>query len=136
MRVFIDANVLVYAVSEGEFRQPCLSLLESIAAGERDGACSVAVLEELWHLELSGRMPGLDGQTKRACATFDSLLPVTQSTFDLALGLSVDDRLGANDRVHVATCMEHGIQGIVTADRIFESVDGLERLDPRDLDLG
>lgn len=41
-------------------------------------------------------------------------------------------RLGANDRLHVGTCFVNGIESIVTADRGFDSVRGIRRVDPLD----
>ena len=41
--------------------------------------------------------------------------------------------LGANDRVHVATCLVNGLDTVLTADRAFDSAPGLRRVDPADL---
>jgi predicted nucleic acid-binding protein len=38
--------------------------------------------------------------------------------------------IGANDRVHVATCALNGIDTIVSADRDLDRVRGLRRIDP------
>lgn len=61
----------------------------------------------------------------------DEPLAVTARTLDLALALEVPAELGANDRLHVASCIEHGIAAILSADRSFDMVDGLERIDLR-----
>ena len=135
MSVLVDANVLVYAVSEGPYREPCDAVLGAVADGTLEAATSVAVLEELWHLELSGRVPGLEGQTARSRILFDELLAVGPRTFDLALALSAPAALGANDRLHVATCLEHGITTILTADRGFDAIESIVRVDPLDGDL-
>jgi len=45
--------------------------------------------------------------------------------------LSLDAaRLGAADRLHVGLCLVHGIETIATADRAFDGIPGLRRIDP------
>ena len=128
---FVDANVIVYsAVHDSPYRAPCLEVLAAIAAGA-EGRTSTAVLEEVWHLELSGRAGDLDGLTARAYAALGPLLPVSDESFRRALGLEAP-ALGTNDRVHVATCLTHGIELVVSADQGFDSVQEVRRIDPLD----
>lgn len=127
--------MLVYAVSVNESRRAgSIEIMEAISSGRAAGTTSPAVIEEVWHLEASGRVPGLKGQAKRAYEILRPLLPVDDQVLDLAfdLGLSDDAALGANDRVHAATCRRYGIEAIVSADRGFDAVDGLHRVDPID----
>jgi uncharacterized protein len=131
MSFFVDTNVVVYAASESDYRQPCLELLEAIAAGRAEGRTSTAVLEEAWYVELSGRAGPLHGLARRAYAVFTPLLPVTDETVELALSLAPGP-LGANDRIHVATCRQHAIGTIVSADGGFDRVRGVRRVDPLD----
>ncbi|MCL4289722.1 MAG: type II toxin-antitoxin system VapC family toxin [Thermoleophilia bacterium] len=132
MSFFVDANIVVYAASDSPYRQPCLDILGAVARGEAVGLTSTAALEEVWHIELSGRLGRLEGMTRRAYSVFAPLLAVTDSTFDRALALPAPG-LGANDRLHVATCLEHEIGTIVSADAGFDGAPGLRRVDPLDL---
>jgi predicted nucleic acid-binding protein len=129
---FVDANVIVYsALHDSPYRAPCLQVLSAIGRGDADGRVSTSVLEEVWHLELAGRMPGLDGLAARAYVTFGPLLPVTDEAFRRALGLDAS-ALGANDRLHVGTCLTHGIDVVLSADQGFDSVSEVRRVDPLD----
>jgi predicted nucleic acid-binding protein len=129
---FVDANILVYSgVRDSPFREPCLEIMAAITRGDVEGRTSTAVLEEVWHLELSGRIRELDGLAARAYAILGPLLPVSDETFRRALGLDAG-ALGANDRVHVATCLTHGIDVLVSADQGFDSVPEIRRVDPLD----
>lgn len=132
MTFFVDANVIVYSsVHDSPYRERCLEVLAAIGRGEADGRTSTSVLEEVWHLELSGRIRGLDGLATRAYAALGPLLPVGDESFRRALGLDAP-ALGANDRLHVGTCLTHGIDTIVSADRAFDSVSEIRRVDPGD----
>jgi predicted nucleic acid-binding protein len=127
---FVDANVIVYSAVPSARREACLEVLAAIAAGA-EGRTSTAVLEEVWHLELSGRAGDLGGLTARAYVALGPLLPVTDEAFRRALGLDAP-ALGANDRLHLATCLTHGIDPLISADRGFDSVPEIRRVDPLD----
>lgn len=134
MKLFVDANVLLYAnAADPQLAEPCLAILRAIAEGSVDGYTSVAVIEELWHLELRGRVGGLAGSTHDAYELFRPLLAVTDEIVAGALALPVH-ALGANDRIHAATCHRYDLRMIVTADADFDAVDDLDRLDPSDSD--
>ena len=131
MTFFVDANVIVYAATEGEFRAPCLQILEAVAGGEADGRTSPAVLEEVWYVERSGRAGQLDGLAAQAYTVFTPLLPVTDEAFRLALAVRKRE-LGPADRLHVGTCRASAIDTIVSADSAFGGLQGLRRIDPLD----
>ena len=131
MSVFVDANVLVYSVADSPYREPCLRLLQAVARGEVDGRTSTACLEEVWYLESSQRISGLDGLTERAYAILTPLLSVTDEAFRHAMSLAAPG-LGTNDRIHAATCLANDIDTIVSADAGFDLVRGLRRVDPVD----
>ncbi len=62
---------------------------------------------------------------------FTPLLSVTDEAFRLAFALEAPG-LGSNDRLHVGTCMAHGIDTIVTTDSGFDRALGIQRIDPLD----
>lgn len=129
MTFFVDANAIVYSAVEGPGREACLRMLEAVAKGEAEGRTSPAVLEEVWHVALR-RYPGqLDGLVESALEIFSPLLPVTEDALTNALSLDAPS-LGPNDRLHLGTCANHGIEVVLTADRAFDGVRGFERVDP------
>lgn len=130
MAFFVDANVVVYTATGGPMQQACAEVLDAVVEGA-EGRTSTAVLEEVWHLELSRRAGDLPGLTRSAYAVFTPLLSVTDEVVARALTLEADG-LGANDRIHVATCLENGIETVVSADADFDLVEGLRRVDPLD----
>jgi len=128
---FVDANVIVYAATENEYRAACLQILEAVANGDADGRTSPAVLEEVWYVERSGRVGPLDGLAAQAFAVFTPLVPVTDDAFRLALSVRKPE-LGPADRLHVGTCRSSDIDTIVSADSAFAGLRGLRRVDPLD----
>lgn len=133
MTFFVDANVIVYAQLAGPHREACLALLEAVARGDADGRTSPAALEEVWHLELGRRVGDLTGLTERAYMIFSPLLAVTDEAFRMAVSIGATlPTLGANDRLHAGTCRAHGIGVIASADRDFDGLPELRRIDPGD----
>lgn len=131
MTFFVDTNVIVYAAGGSKYHDACLELMRAVASGRGEGRTSTAVLEEVWHLELSGRAGPVPGLARRAYSVFTPLLPVVDESVELALSLD-GGRLGANDRIHLATCHQHAIDTIVSADAGFDGIRGLRRVDPLD----
>ena len=131
MTFFVDANVIVYAAVPGDYREPCVEILTAVARGEAEGRSSAAVLEEVWYLEVSGRVGRLNGLARQASTVFSPLLPVTDEAFRLALSLQAP-QLGPNDRLHAGTCLAEGVEVVVSADAGFRGIRGLRRVDPLD----
>lgn len=132
MTFFIDANVIVYSAADDARGLACRRILVATAEGEADGRTSALVLEEVWHLELSGRVRGADGLAGHAHGALGpSLLAVPGEAFGLALELP-ETKLGAADRLHAGTCLAHGIEAIVSADRDFDELELPRRVDPLD----
>lgn len=130
---FLDTNVFVYIADPSS---PCCAGSRRVTAAIADGglgaATSVSVIEELWHLEMSGRVPGLVGAARAAHALLAPVVAVTHETIAIALGLEAPTAMGANDRVIAAACSQGGIDVIVSADRAFDGLPGLRRVDPGD----
>ena len=128
----VDTNVVLFAArSDLAYGTACSNLLDAIVDGRADGRTSTAVLEEILHYELSGRDQDVRGIAGVAYSMLAPLLPVTDEAVRTALELRAPT-LGANDRVHVGTCRAHGIGTIVTADRGFDGIEDLHRVDPLD----
>lgn len=131
MTFFVDANIFIYSAAPSDYRQPCLQVLEAVARGEAQGRTSTAVLEEVWHIERSGKAGNLDGLVKRSLTLMTPLLGVDEDALRIALALDAHG-LGTNDRLHVGTCKAHAIDVILSAGRGFDAIRGIRRVDPLD----
>jgi predicted nucleic acid-binding protein len=131
MSFFVDANPILYSGLEGAARANCARVLKAIAAGEVEGRTSPAVLEEVWHVSLRTFGGRLDDLVGKALQIFYPLLPVGEDALVHALSMS-DSKLGPKDRLHVGTCASHEIATVLTADRAFDRVEGIRRVDPFD----
>jgi predicted nucleic acid-binding protein len=130
---FIDANVPMYAVgTEHPLKEPCLAVLRAIARGDLVAVSDVEVHQEILH-----RYAAL-GDRKRAVEVsglflkaVPDVLAVTRADVEQAAALlDALASLPVRDAVHAAVMARHGVRRIITADRHFEGVPGLLRVDP------
>ncbi|MGQ0480154.1 MAG: type II toxin-antitoxin system VapC family toxin [Pseudonocardia sp.] len=133
-RFLFDTAVFVYARgTDHPYRDPYRELLRHCQDGSLNGEASVELVQEFGHLL---RRRGLDGAAVRdqslAAAALCRLHEFGVPELRLALSLVASVAgLGMRDAVHAATALRQGISLVVTPDRIFDEVSGLERLDPR-----
>jgi predicted nucleic acid-binding protein len=134
MRVYLDANVFVYAVGgTSPHREPCRELLRATVAGRLSGETSVYTLQEVAR-QRQRRGDGEATARAREVAMFcETLHPVDERV--VLDALSMVDRhpsLDIADAVHAATAVAEGLVLFVSADRGLDAVDDIERIDPLD----
>lgn len=130
-RIFVDANVFLYAIGEAHpLRDPCRRHISGIAGGEVGGETSFEVLQEVAHFRRRRRGDG----TERVREILAWKLPIHSTEKpDLELAFELLDahpQLAARDALHAATALNRGLDLILSADRHFDVVPGLERIDP------
>lgn len=134
MRRFLyDTAVFVYAIgADHEYREPCRQLVALAGDGVIVGDASVELLQELVHVR-ARRTGDRAGSVRlaRRVASLCRLQSVEPEDLTMALRLfETHEALGARDAVHAATALNRGIDAIVSPDRDFDGVPGLERIDP------
>lgn len=115
-------------------KQRCVAILEAIARGELVAMTNVEVLQEILH-----RYTTL-GQRTRAVEVAQlflqivpEVLPVTKGDFVVAMELHARHAgLQARDALHAAVMRGHNIQRIISADRHFDGLPDVVRIDPAD----
>lgn len=134
-RFLFDTAVFLYARGrEHAYRAPCRELVHLCEDGSLAGEASVELVQEYAHVL---RRRGLDGATIReeslAVASLCLVHDFGAPELRLALGLVATTLgLGVRDAVHAATALRRGIGLIVSPDKAFDAVSGLERVDPHD----
>lgn len=131
--VFVDANVFMYLVGEdAELRQRCRSALQCSVERQIPLVTSAEVLRELLHrFSALNRIDTARAVHDAAIGICAEILPVTEQHTSRALDLLQRHRhLSARDALHVASMEDRGIRRILSADRDFDELDGVERVDP------
>ncbi len=129
--IFIDSNVPMYLIgAEHSNRSRARELVEeAVAAGET--LCSDAeVLQEILHRYASiGRSEFIDPGFAALLGVVDVVYPIERADVERARRLMRDlTRLSARDAVHVAVMQAHDVDRIMSFDRGFDGIPGIERL--------
>jgi hypothetical protein len=131
--IFLDANIIMYAIGkEHPFRNPCRKILEQIKNGTIEVVSCTEVIQEILYRYFSLKMPEIAKEASLAVKTICSqIYPVTIEETDLALELLLNNpSIGTRDAIHAATMMNHGINRILSTDSHFDSIAGIERVQP------
>jgi len=134
--MLVDANVVFYATGVPHpYKAASSRILEDAARGILDANVDVEVFQEVLHAY------SLRGERKRGLSTFDDLL----LTFPVPIAVEREDvigarvlmerylRLSARDCIHAAVALNHGLEAIISADRAFDEITEIKRLDPLEL---
>ncbi len=132
--IFIDTNVPVYAGGHAHpLQAPCYEVLQRAGTSDRF-VTSAEVLQELFHHVRRRWRWADDGDAYRKFAqTMEgAVLPIEEADLAAAVALSaqVPADIEARDLLHAAVMQRHGVRSIATADRDFDRIPGIERLDP------
>jgi predicted nucleic acid-binding protein len=130
----LDAAIFMYAGGRDHpLRAPCRTVLERAAARQLDVTTSAEVVQEILHRYVAIRRHQ-DGVriAREALQLFQPVLPMTDRIVRRVPDLVERyPALSARDLVHVATCLEEGIDTIISPDTGFDSVAEIARIDPR-----
>lgn len=136
--LFIDTNIPIYAAGrEHPYKRPCQRVIMLAAERPQNFVTSSAVLQEIIHYYLATqRWAEGRGIFRDFVTTMNGRIePVHPDDAALAAQLA-DQGLGVNaqDLVHAAIMRRLGVGRIITADKDFDRINGIERLDPASLD--
>jgi predicted nucleic acid-binding protein len=135
-RVYLDSNVVLYAIGEeSRFRDPCRDLLGHVVGRDLAGETSVLTIQEVVHHRQRRGDPAPAAHGRDVLKICAATHPLDGSIVQKALEL-IDDRPGLRtaDAIHAATALAHGIGAVVSADADFDAIAGIERVDPLDSD--
>lgn len=132
---FLDANVVMYAGGGAHpLREPCRNALQRAVDRKIPLLTDSEVLQEILYRYFSLREADKAEKAYRATVRLcDEVLPVAEEDTARALELLLrHPRLTPRDAIHVATMERRGIQKLLSADRDFDDLDIVRRIDPAD----
>jgi predicted nucleic acid-binding protein len=113
-------------------KQPSERILNEIGEGSLDATTNTVVIQEiLFILDRRGNREAGIAIAQDIMDLIPDLLPVTRPDMIMAsLLLEQYQQLKSRDAVHAATMRTNGFDTIITADRHFDSIEGVNRIDP------
>lgn len=133
--VFLDINVPMYAAGRPHrYREPCRRVMREIAEGRLGAAIDTEIVQEaLYRFGAEGKPEIGIAMARGLLDLVDVVYPVTLPESRLSIELFeryVGRGVTARDALHVAVMLNNGIRTIISADRHFDPIDGIERIDP------
>lgn len=132
MKLF-DTNVFIYARGRpSPYRDSCIALFAEAGRNPDAYGIDVEVLQELLDVYSRRGDRALAVRViEEALGVFPDPFPVTRREIEEAVDFVTGyRRLSPRDAIHAAVCQTYGLEGIVSADKVFDRVAGLIRFDP------
>jgi len=134
-RFLYDTSVFIYALGgEHRYRGPCRAIMNDGERGRLAAEASVELIHEFAYVR---RRQGVTrdeaAESAQAIAEACPLHPVSAIDMELALFLwCKHEQLDMRDAIFAAQALNRGIDAILSPDRGFDGIPGLERIDPAD----
>jgi len=128
--IFVDSNIPIYLVGadhphKGRARQ----LLERVIVEEERLVTDAEVFQEILHRYVAiDRREAIEPAFEVLRGIADAVLPIDLADVQRARRLLGDRGLSARDAIHVAVMLRHDVSRVLSFDRAFDAVPGLERI--------
>ncbi len=136
-RVFVDTNIPMYAAGVPHpLRESCQRVIRAIATGKLSAVTNAEVFQEILYRYLH------IGQREKGFLVFDHFHRVmlgyilSIEDIDVVQARKLAERYSAlspRDLIHLAVMERHQIQNIVTTDKGFDQIAGIQRISPGEI---
>ena len=128
----IDTNVIIYAAGKAyPLREGARQVLDQVAEDTLHANIDTEVLQEILHVYSAHRerTKGLD-TVDDLLLLFPNPFPIGREEIEAARDLMrAHSFLSARDAIHAAVVQTQEVEGIITADKVFDRIKGLKRFD-------
>lgn len=136
-RFLFDTSVFLYALGgEHRYREPCRAILRGMREGLLAGEASLELVHEFAYVRCRRTGTRADAaESARDVASICAMHAVGSDDIERALDLWCEHQgLDMRDAIFAAQALNREIDAILSPDRDFDGIAGLERIDPADLD--
>jgi len=130
---FLDSNVFMYCFgTDHPLKVPCERVINSIGDGTIVAVINTEVLQEILHRFFLIKRRDLAYQLYDcAIGLCQAVLPVSLSDTNRAKEILLKNRnIEVRDAIHAACMLNNNIKEVITADRHFDQVKRIKRIDP------
>ena len=135
----LDTNIFIYARGKAHrYKEPCRKIIESLEDPRHDLSIDTEVLQKLLYVyDYRGeRGVGIE-LVKDLEILLPSPIPITGVIISQTANLMREYAdLVPRDAIHAAVVIIEGLEGIISADKIFDSMSEIKRIDPIDFVKG
>lgn len=127
--ILVDSNIPMYLVgADHPNKTAARTLLERAITDGEVLVTDAEVLQEILHRYVAiDRRDAIEPATAALLDIVDEVFPVERVDVERARKIVLGTRLSARDAIHLAIARRRGVDRILTFDRAFDEVDGIER---------
>lgn len=135
--VYIDSNVFFYAkILDTKYGEACAEIIETIASGELKAVASTLVVLEVANaLKKYGLADAVKDEIDAICSLGMLLSPVDDVVIRWAGDIHQKVGISPYDCVHAATMRKLGASEILSADKDFDKIPAIRRIDPKNFSV-
>ena len=128
--ILIDAHIPMYLIGAAHpNKERARALVERAIIDEERLVTDAEVLHEILHRFVAiGRRDAVEAGIRTLLDLVDDVLPIELGDVRRAAGIVAAGPMTARDALHLAVMEHHGIDRIMTFDRGFDGISGIERL--------
>jgi len=131
-KYYIDSNIFFYArIMDKRYGEPCSKILRDIFRGEIKAVTSV-----LTPIEVANALRKYGGSREEVRNSIDAMLSLDMEIYEIdridiaeAIRISEEFDISPYDAVHVAIMKKADVTRIISADKDFDRVTGIERIE-------
>jgi uncharacterized protein len=127
--ILVDSNIPMYLVgADHPHKATARMLLERAITDGEVLVTDAEVLQEILHRYVAiDRRDAIEAATAVLLDVVDEVFPVERGDVERARRIVLTTRLSARDAVHLAIARRRSVDRILTFDRAFDDVEGIER---------
>lgn len=127
--IFVDSNIPMYLVgAEHPNKAAARHLLERAITDGELLVTDAEVLQEILHRYVAiDRRDAIEPATAALLDVVDEVFPIERADVERARELVLATRLSARDAVHLAIMRRYDVDRILTFDRAFDGIEGIDR---------
>ncbi|MBD3155719.1 MAG: PIN domain-containing protein [Candidatus Aenigmarchaeota archaeon] len=135
---YLDTNVIIYAIENHQkYGKKCKKILEKVQGSKLEVGCSILVLVELINVlkKINKELKKRKKEVLDIKKNIDAVLSLPIIWFDIGIivvkrASEYEFNVNGVDYLHIATMELNSINDIITADKDFDKVHIVRRLDP------
>ncbi len=133
--IFLDVNIFMYASGNSHvYKQPCINILNEVESGNIIATINTEILQELLYRYYYIKLPEKGIELCNKILKYSlTILPVTKSDMVLAIetfNSSKEKGIKPRDCIHAATMKNNEISRLISADKDFDNINFVTRIDP------
>ena len=135
-RVYLDSNVFFYAkIMDRVFGKSCSNVLRKVASGTMEASTSALVAVEVANaLRKYGLSREVTAEIRAIFSLGIDVYHLDATDVQEAGEIFGEAKIGPYDCAHAAIMRRNGLKEIISADKEFDQLKWLKRLDPRSLE--